>query len=181
MQETTAKQASSALPLLAVVLGLPGTGKTTFAAALAKRLGAAHLNTDLIREELGLKGQYSEAARSLVYQAMAARAEAALLDKQPVVVDGTFYLPALRAPYRKMGEKFGIRPCWIQIAASEAAVRRRVARKRQHSEADFNVYLRIRDAWEPLEDEHLELSSEENLEEMVGKALDYLRIQNSGP
>ena len=44
--------------ILLVVFGLPGTGKTTFARALAARLGLPHFNTDIIRAELGRKQQY---------------------------------------------------------------------------------------------------------------------------
>lgn len=34
-----------------LVMGLPGSGKTTFATRLAEKLGATHLNADAIREE----------------------------------------------------------------------------------------------------------------------------------
>ena len=181
MQQSPALRPSFSFPLLVVVLGLPGTGKTTFARMLAQRLGALHFNTDIIREELGLKGQYGEVAKQRVYQSMEARARAALQKKQAVVVDGTFFKPALRKPYQEMAAALGLPACWIQLEASDAIVKERVAQKRKHSEADYSVYLRIRDAWAPLETEHLKLSSEESLETMVEKALSFLQIQNSGP
>jgi hypothetical protein len=37
-----------------LVMGLPGSGKTTLAAALAKQLTAVHFNADRVREELYL-------------------------------------------------------------------------------------------------------------------------------
>lgn len=40
--------------MLIIVTGLPGTGKTTFAEAFAQKGHFIHLNSDLIREALGL-------------------------------------------------------------------------------------------------------------------------------
>ncbi|MCB0571375.1 MAG: AAA family ATPase [Phaeodactylibacter sp.] len=167
-------------PLLIVVLGLPGAGKTTFARALSERLGARHFNTDIIREELGLSGRYSPADKERVYEAMAAHAKAALRENQAVIVDGTFYHPSLRAPYRQMSADAGCPLHWIQPEAPEALSRRRVSRQRPHSEADYDVYLSIRKAWVPLEEGHLRLSSDESPEQMVDKALAYLRAQYPG-
>lgn len=37
--------------MIILVMGLPGSGKTTFATELAKKLSATHLNADAIRKE----------------------------------------------------------------------------------------------------------------------------------
>jgi hypothetical protein len=85
-------------PLCVVVRGLSGTGKSTLAAALAEKLGAAHLQTDRVRKQLfpGAtpseygQGCYTTAARAMVYDAMLSQARELLAERIPVVLDGTF-------------------------------------------------------------------------------------------
>jgi hypothetical protein len=62
-------------PLVLVVGGLAGTGKSTLARALAEELGAELLRTDVVRQEMFAAetvagGKYGDAARDQVYQEM---------------------------------------------------------------------------------------------------------------
>jgi predicted kinase len=165
-------------PLLVLVTGLPGVGKTTFARALAEKIRARHLNTDIIRDTLGLRGRYDDNSKQKIYRAMEAQTAEALRAGERVVVDGTFYRKELRAPYREIGKQAEASVYWLAIEAPEAVVKKRVSQKRDYSEADYVVYLKIKDAWEPLDQPHLALPSAP-LEEMLDKALRYLHIQNS--
>jgi predicted kinase len=53
--------------MVIVVYGLPGTGKSWLSRRLAREFHAIHLNTDIVRDELGKKGDYSQASRYQVY------------------------------------------------------------------------------------------------------------------
>ncbi len=161
-------------PLLIIVTGLPGAGKTAFSRALAERIGARHFNTDIIRDELGLRGQYDEESKHRVYQKMREETAKTLEAGMTVIVDGTFYRKELREPYEELGAKFEAPVYWLVIEASEETVRKRTAQKREYSEADFDVYLKIREEWEPLNKPHLPLVSAD-LEGMVERALRYLQ------
>src|SRR6266850_901330 len=86
-------------PLVLVIGGLAGAGKTTLATALADALGAELLRTDIIRQELfGIEaysaaidgGVYSEQRREHVYHELFRRATALHADRVSVVLDGTF-------------------------------------------------------------------------------------------
>ena len=47
------------------------------------------------------------------------------------------------------------------------------------SEADFEVYQKIKNQWEPLNEDHLILqSTDDNINEMLNKAAGYLQLQN---
>ena len=136
-------------PQLIMVTGLPGTGKTTFAKALAQHLNAQHLNTDILRTEMGLRGQYDDEIKSKVYKALQHRTQQLLKEGVSVVVDGTFYRLELRQPYDELAQHTGVPIHWLLITAPEAIIKERVSKKRKYSEADFEVYQKIKNSWEP--------------------------------
>ena len=161
--------------MLILITGLPSSGKTTFAKALAYRIRAKHVNSDVIRGKMGLRGSYIPAAKKAVYQEMLKQVEAFLLDGQTVIVDATFYKEEVRKPFMEIAEKNGFPLKWIGIKAEENTIKERVEERRRYSEADYEVYLQIKKNYEPLEAPHLDLFSDDtNLEEMVGQAVDYL-------
>jgi aminoglycoside phosphotransferase family enzyme/predicted kinase len=86
-------------PLVLLIGGLSGTGKSTLAAEIARVLGCEHVQTDAIRQELfgksrtlaGYKqGNYSDDARKQIYSEMLHRAQTFYNDGISVVLDGTF-------------------------------------------------------------------------------------------
>jgi predicted kinase len=141
--------------VLIILFGLPGTGKTTIARALAAQLHAAHFNSDTVRSALGLMGHYTEGEKQRVYQHLMDDTRAALSEGKTVVVDGTFYKEAVRTPFRLLAQSCGVRLCWVEVATSEAVLRERLQHPRSDSEADFEVYVSIRDQFEPLLEDHL--------------------------
>ena len=102
-----------------MITGLPGTGKSTLAAALAAELGARHLNTDMIREEIGKKGQYDPETKAAIYRTMMHRAEQELRQGRDVVIDGTFYSEELRELFRKLARR---RQCDAHAGVREKAM-----------------------------------------------------------
>ncbi len=161
--------------MLILISGLPGSGKTTVAQAFAVQSGALHLNSDIVRRELGLMGQYSSADKNRVYVALQESTEKALLAGQVVVVDSTFYKESIRAPFRDVANACGVPLRWIEVCAAEATIRERVAKPRPDSEADFVVYEKIRDAAEPIAEPHLVLWSDATtVGKMVDSMVEYL-------
>jgi len=169
--------------MLIIVIGLPGTGKTTFSRALSERIGALHLNTDIIRDSIGKRGQYDPGTKALVYEQMQRRCGEALATGQTVVVDGTFYQKEARDNFERVAREQQKAAYWIQLQADEDRIRERVARKRTYSEADFDVYLKIKSQFEPLQRECLYLTTNrrEDLNMLLDKAIDYIGIVKSDP
>ena len=147
--------------MLLLIAGLPGTGKTTVARTLAERMGALHLNSDVLRKELGLMGHYSPEDKQQVYATLLQRAREALSEGQVVVVDSTFYKESLRAPFQALARDCGVEYHWVEIQASEPTLRDRLSRPRPDSEADFAVYESIRDQFEPLPAHRLLVNTDE--------------------
>lgn len=146
--------------MLILIAGLPGTGKTTIARAFANLTGATHLNSDTIRRELGLMGQYRPEDKEKVYNTLLLQTREALLRKETVVVDSTFYKEMIREPFRVLAADCGVPLRWVEIQASEQALRQRLSQPRPDSEADFQVYQNIRNQFEPLSEDRLTLQSE---------------------
>ncbi len=159
---------------LIAVLGLPGTGKTTFAGILATKLQAVHLNTDKIRSHLGKRGQYDPQSKQEIYEALISQTRDALDAGKTVIIDATFYRKELRAPFIKLAKDLEIDLHWIEIKAAEETIRQRVSKKRTYSEADFSVYLKIKNSFEPLVRTPLPLwSDRQSMEEMITRALQH--------
>lgn len=147
-------------PQVFIVTGLPGTGKSTLAKALEEAFAAEHLSTDRIRTETGLRGQYGEAAKEAIYVIMLQEADSFLAMNKGIVLDGTFYLQKHRDAFDKMAHKWAIDPVWIEVKADEAIIRERMSKKREFSEANYDVYLDIKDIWEPMTGDHIVLWSD---------------------
>ncbi len=160
--------------MIALVYGLPGTGKTFFARHFARKTGAVHLNTDLVREKLDAKGQYDDTTKQQVYNELFKQVMRELNDKKDVIVDGTFHKQVRRDQVKKMAVEMDEPVFLIEIKAAEKTVKKRLKKSRKHSEADFDVYKILEHDFESEEDHHLELWSDEDKEdEMLNKAIQY--------
>ncbi len=143
-----------------IVTGLPGSGKSTLAEALAKEFKAEYLNTDRIRTEIGLRGQYGPAAKEAIYIIMMQEADSCLAMNQNLVLDGTFYMHKHREAFNKLAQKWQIEPLWIEVEAEESIIKERMSKKREFSEANFEVYREIKAIWEPIVINHISLRSD---------------------
>ncbi len=161
--------------MVIVVMGLPGTGKTTLAKALASHLSAIHLSSDRIRKKLRLSGKYDFSHKMWVYHELINQAEQILFNHKTVVLDAGFHFNSQRDLVIAMCEKLNFDPYWIVMTASEQDILARVNKKRPNSEADWEVYNLLKAKYEPLEYKHLALnSSTVSLELMVGEVIEYL-------
>ena len=168
-------KAFSKLVIIVVVCGLPGSGKSHFARKLAEKLEARYFNSDIVRNELLKEKSYSEKEKHRIYEVMFARALELIDDERSVVLDATFYLEALRRRISELASSYGISPLFIEITASEEHIRERLQRSRQDSDANYDIYLRIKNQYEPLKSEHLVLASDQlSTDEMLTETLEYL-------
>ena len=154
--------------MILVVFGLPGAGKTTLAKAVAQRLGWKHLNTDIIRNEFIKEKTYSDEEKQKVYDLLFE--QAGKYAEKGVVLDGTFYMKELREKIKDKGEVF-----FIKCTAPEEIVRKRMEERglSTQSDADFLVYLKIKEVFEEGEGEEVDTTLP--LEEQVKKVLETVR------
>lgn len=142
----------AAQPILLIVMGLSGTGKTTLAEALAAHLGWPALSTDAVRREVLSRNApdlyHSEQVRR-VYAEQRARAERHLVAGDSVILDGTFLDPAERRAARDLAWQQAARAVVVECSAPAHTIRERLdarqATGRSDSDADWAIHLAQRD------------------------------------
>ena len=163
-------------PILIVIFGLPGTGKTTFATALSNQLGIKHFNTDIIRSLSGKSQQYDKENKALIYDEILKLTSLEFEKGKNVIVDATFYKKKLRKRFKVLAQEYDASVKWIEVCAGEEVVKKRVSKKRRYSEADFAVYQMIKSQFEPMEEKYIQLfSGQEEMPDLIEKAIKFIK------
>jgi predicted kinase len=175
---------------LIIILGLPGTGKSYLAVQLLKSLSnpPIYLSTDKIRRTLfdfshhqyvpfGNK-LYTQEKRDLVYNALYMVVEILLSQELSVMVDGTFYAQTKRQPLLNICQRLNQSYIIIKTTCSEDLVKQRIQeRKSQNnnaSDADFNIYLEIKERFDPITTPHLEIDTGKDLSTLLKEVTSYI-------
>ena len=138
---------------LVVVCGLPGAGKSTVASAVADRLDAALVRTDVVRKELFPDPSYTAEESRRTYEAVYDRAGDRLAGGDSVVLDGTFRRAARRQEARDLAERRGADLRLVRVSCDERTAKARIrSRADDPSDADVDVYDLLREEFEPVED-----------------------------
>ena len=164
--------------MIVLIFGLPGSGKSYFACRLADFISADYISSDKVRQEVLDKKLYSDQAKLLVYNEMVNHMIAAIKQNRNVVLDATFYKNDIRNRFIQQTETKN-KIVFIEVLADEEVIRERLKTPRLESDADFEVYKKIKEQWEPFPEPHLVLkSTNDNIKEMLDKAANYLYINN---
>lgn len=119
-------------PIMVLLYGFPGSGKSTFARQLSSALGMAHVHSDRIRHELFEKPRYDRQENDVVDQIMDYMTEEFMRARISVVFDANTPTLRDRRTLRDSARKFKCSPVlvWIQIDA-ETAFNRVIKRDRR--------------------------------------------------
>lgn len=136
-------------PLLLIVRGLSGTGKTTLAEALAERFRLQCLQTDLVRRQLfsgdggvtaAADSRYSAENRRKVYEQMLHLAEEELQDRCGVVLDGTFLTNETRSEALELAARYGAVPLIVECRCPEDVARQRIASRQESGRSASDAF-----------------------------------------
>jgi predicted kinase len=163
--------------VIIIVFGLPGSGKSYFATNLAGMIKAVYINSDQVRRNLFAVRKYSTREKLSVYNEMLIRMSKAVQQHKNVVLDATFYTNDIRKKFLDAAEDID-NIIFIEVRAQESLTKERLKRPRKDSEANFDVYKKIKRQWEPLNIDHLVLqSTDDNITDMLEKTAAYLHIK----
>lgn len=144
-------KATPAKPILIMLYGFPGSGKSYFARQLAEHLQVAHIQGDRIRSELFSEPRYDKQENVIVTQLMNYMAEEFLSAGVSVIYDDSVIRVSQRLAVREMARKKHAVPLliWFQIDADSSFARldkrdkRRTEDKfaREYSEQEYSKML----------------------------------------
>jgi len=173
-------------PLLIVVGGLSGTGKTTLARTLAEAIGAELLRTDTLRRELFGEGTpaagadggvYQPEARRRVYDLLFQRAAELLSDRISVVLDGTFSSAVAVAQAQRLAAEYPSEllaiECFCRPETARERISRRLANGQDASEARPEIHARQQVEWQPWPADlpHIRVDTEQPLDRQVEQVI----------
>jgi len=114
---------------LVVLVGPPGTGKTTFARRLRELVPVAILSADDVRKSLFPQPSYSQQEHARVFGVAYSVLEDLLARGVPTVFDATNLQEHLRQRLYRIAERSGARPVVVAFETPSAAVRQRIERR----------------------------------------------------
>lgn len=123
-------------PVLIMLYGLPGSGKTYFAAELSKAMNAAHLQADRIRYELFEEPRYDKQENEIVNHLMEYMAEEFLNAGVSVIFDSNADRLVRRRALREVANKAKGQSLivWLQIDKESAYQRLGKRDRRRNSD-----------------------------------------------
>jgi predicted kinase len=142
--------------LIILFSGLPGVGKTSLANELAPLINAVVLSTDKIRKELISKPTYTREEKELIYDVMLLLTRylhnAAGLN---CILDATFNTEESRRKARKKLASVSPEQIYIVecICPEDIVISRLKARKGDYSDADIDIYRKMKQVYEPVKEE----------------------------
>jgi predicted kinase len=161
-------------PTLIATVGLPGSGKSHFARALALRLPSVILESDALRAVLFRRPRHGYKESRRLFQAIHALADRLLRNGYAVLLDATNLREDHRRDLNSLAARSGSRFILVELTAPEGVILQRLkGRKLRPEQAGIEVYLRMREESEPILLPHRSVDSRKDItsaiEEIAGE------------
>ncbi len=148
-----------------LMVGLPGSGKSTVALARLQADGGVRIRSDVVRKRLHAADPaldlYGDALGALTYRTLLDHARAVVAAGTTALLDATYLKEAYRRPAVELAAELGvplrILHCDAPLETLRQRVRARSAAGTDVSDADEQVLLMLAATWEPFTDAELPL------------------------
>jgi len=168
-----------AQPLLVAMCGLPGTGKSYFAAKLTERLPFLILETDRLRKVLVERPKYTTGEHRRVFNSCYHLINHYLINGYSVLFDATNLNEEFRFYLYDISKSTGAPLALVHATAPQDTVRRRLKERKSnrhantYSDAGWLIYTRMIPVEEPVERDHYALDTSKNINPVLDRVVEW--------
>jgi predicted kinase len=162
-------------PVIVVVSGLPGTGKSYFCRKLTERLDMVILESDSLRKQLFSSPTYDKEESTQLFKACHGLVEELLRKGISVALDATNLEEHNRERLYHIAGQSGAKLIIVRMEAPPEIVRQRLERRvmrgdlSNHSDADWNVYSKMKSTVDKIGRNHFAVDSSKDIAPVIDK------------
>lgn len=112
-------------PHVIIMVGIPGSGKTTFAEHFAKTFEAPYINPGTISQLTGINAEATEKVTKLLFDEL-------LKTNRTLIYEGSTYLRSQRTALENMVKKAGYKVLFVWVQTDPAESKRRATRRQNN-------------------------------------------------
>ncbi|MBI4301160.1 MAG: AAA family ATPase [Chloroflexi bacterium] len=164
-------------PVLIIVSGLPGTGKSYFSRQLTARMPFIILESDTLRKRLFATPNYSPEESQRLFSACHALVEELLQKGQRVIFDATNLQERHREPLYHIADRLQAKLIIARVEAPAEMIRQRLERRKKTltaesiSDADWEVYQRMKPTRQRISRNHFAVDTSLDITPVINKII----------
>ena len=168
-------------PVLVVVSGLPGTGKSYFSRRIVSQVPLLVLESDVLRKVLFPDPEYTPSENRRLFRACHSLIDDLLGRKIPLLLDATNLVESHRESLYRIAEGRGAETIIVYMKAPPDVVYQRLEGRSKgvdledNSDADWRVYRRMRSAVQPIRRDHFEFDTSGDISPAVARVVQEIR------
>ena len=170
---------TTAYPVLIMMSGLPGSGKSYLSQRLAEKLAAVIIESDRVRKALFPQPSYNAQESAMVHRVCHEIIRRLLRKGAHVIFDATNLFEFHREMLYNLADRSGAKLVIVRTTAPEQIIRERLEQRKKDggsvSDADWHIYRRMAKREQAIRRTHLCVDTSDNIDEAVHKILKVIR------
>lgn len=164
-----------AKPVLVVVSGLPGTGKSYFCRRLAERLPSVTLESDALRRVLFSLPSYSLTESARLFKTIRLLIEKLLKKGVSLILDATNLSERYREYFYSIAGRLEVKLILVRVEAPPSVVKERLRARlknlEEKSDADWEVYRKMKHSVEKISRKHYAVDTSRDIAPVLDKIM----------
>jgi predicted kinase len=162
-------------PVLVVVSGLPGTGKSYFCRRLTERLPSIVLESDALRRVLFPQPSHSPAESARLFKAIRLLVDRLLRRGFCLILDATNLSERYREYFYSIAGRLDVKLVLVSVEAPPLLVKERLAARlgdaSENSAADWGVYMKMKASVEKITRKHYVVDTSRDITPVLVKIM----------